>query len=405
MAKISVSCAGCSLVDYLYADIDFGSQAFKRCLSKKQGDGGLEPGHLVFLDEFERFAGAKFEGILKEIAGDKKPDAVNLGGPAVVALINCAQLLEEDGGSAHFYGAMGKDSSAKIIRDILSKTPVDFKNYITKDGATPFTNVFSDPGHSGGKGERTFINNIGAAWNYTPEDIGADFFKSDILVYGGTALVPRIHDALTELLQKGKDAGRVSVVNTVFDFRNEKRNPDGRWPLGNSDKSFPMIDLLIVDMQEALRISGTRTLDDAVSFLTAQKTPAFIITHGAQNLTLYSDGSLFQKTGVTRLPVSEAVVSELTANPALKGDTTGCGDNFAGGVIASAARQILSKEKGRLDLAEAAAWGVASGGFACFYIGGTYLEKNRGEKAAKIASYYNKYRQQISGVHKLPEHK
>jgi hypothetical protein len=47
------------------------------------------------------------------------------------------------------------------------------------------------------------------------------------------------------------------------------------------------------------------------------------------------------------------------------------------------------------DLKEAAAWAAASGGFACFYRGGTYHETAAGEKRAKLEPLVEAYRRQI----------
>jgi len=52
--KIKVSGAGCCLVDILYNNIDFTSDAIRQYLSKERGDGGLTPGKLVFQEEFEK---------------------------------------------------------------------------------------------------------------------------------------------------------------------------------------------------------------------------------------------------------------------------------------------------------------------------------------------------------------
>ena len=77
----------------------------------------------------------------------------------------------------------------------------------------------------------------------------------------------------------------------------------------------------------------------------------------------------------------------------IKGDTTGCGDNFVGGVIASLAMQ-MSDEVEHLDLQEAAKWGIISGGFACFYYGGAYLEAAKGQKHSLISNYLKAYNAQ-----------
>lgn len=401
MKRLKISGTGCSLMDFLYSGIDFESQAFRNYLSKRDGDGGLVPGHLVFLDELEKFAGKKFDGILRELTGGKVPAAFNLGGPAIVALINTAQLLHDRNVEVDFYAAAGKDEIGDNLFSILARTPVNTDNYIRVDGATPSTFVLSDPSFNGGKGERTFINDIGTAWNFSPADIKEEFFDSEVVLFGATALVPNIHDGLTGLLKKGKDKNCVNIVTTVFDFRNEKKHQGERWPLGESDESFKHIDLLIVDHVESLRISGERDIKKAIGFFIEKGVSSFIVTSGAENLTAYSDGRLFRKQELLSLPVSGSVVKTLEEHPELKGDTTGCGDNFAGGVIASLCRQLTERGKGSLDIAEACAWGIASGGFACFYMGGTYLEKTKGEKLEKVSALYQEYSKQIKDIYRL----
>ena len=81
-------------------------------------------------------------------------------------------------------------------------------------------------------GNVMFLNSIGAAWDYRPDELDDEFFNSDIVVFGGTALVPQIHDHMTTLLKKAKSKGCITIVNTVFDFRNEKANPSEKWPTG-----------------------------------------------------------------------------------------------------------------------------------------------------------------------------
>ena len=280
---------------------------------------------------------------------------------------------------------------------MVRKTPLNIDHYEqVSEKRTPFTNVLSDVTYDNHQGERTFINNIGAAWDYTPGHLGNDFFEADIVCFGGTALVPQIHDHLTQLLSKAKQKGCLTVVNTVFDFRNEKKNPHQPWPLVDTPESYALIDLLIMDCEEALKISGTKTIDQAAAYFIKVNVPAFIITNGAKELYARSNGDLFKKTALITFPVLGKVNAEFSKNPLLKGDTTGCGDNFAGGVIASLAMQLAVCEPGKFSLTEAVAWGVASGGFACFYIGGTFIESNEGEKLQKVQEFKNEYLQQIS---------
>ena len=392
MSKTIVSGVGCCLVDMLYNEIDFRSNKIKPYLSINRGDGGLTPGHLVFREEFEKFCGKPFDNVLREITGGRNHDKINIGGPSIVSLINAAQLVDKNRCEVRFYGRGGNDAPGKYLRDSLYKTPVVLSDFRLIDKPTPSTVVLSDPGYDNGHGERMFINSIAAAWDYGPEDLDIGFFSSDIVVFGGTALVPQIHDNLLSLLRRAKANGCRSIVNTVFDFRNEKSDPCEKWPLGESDESYGLIDLLIADREEALRLSGERSTVDAVKFFQAKKVSSLIITNGSKNITAYSDGRFFSKQDSFELAVSRKVTDELQVTKG--GDTTGCGDNFAGGVIASLVGQI-NAGMGNPDLREACFRGIVSGGFTCFYLGGTYFEDSPGDKRLKIEPYYDAYRKQI----------
>ena len=245
--KLTVSVVGCSLVDCVYAQVDFGSEAFRKYSSKANGDGGLVPGQLVFMESLEKFSGVPAGQLLAELTGNAPVSGRNVGGPAVVAAINAAQLCCNYPVKVKFYGARGNDEGSDFIESILVQTPLDITNYRRGSGATPSTQVLSDPTYHDGKGERTFINVIGAANNYLPQDLGDDFYQSNVLVFSATALLPPLHDNLTSMLKRGKELGKINMVSTVFDFRNEMRAPQGRWPLGESDDSYKYIDLLAVD--------------------------------------------------------------------------------------------------------------------------------------------------------------
>jgi sugar/nucleoside kinase (ribokinase family) len=392
--KIIVSGVGCCLVDLLYNDIDFSSAAIMPYLSKKRGDGGLTPGHLVFQEEFEKYCGDVFIKVLDKITGGRTHDKINIGGPSIVSLINSAQLVDKEHCDVRFYGRGGNDEIGQYLISALRKTPVVLKDYRLIENRTPSTVVLSDPSYDNGHGERAFLNSIGAAWDYKADELDDDFFNSDIVVFGGTALVPQIHDHLTTLLKRAKSNNCITVVNTVFDFRNEKANPSEKWPLGESDESYRYIDLLIADQEEAFRLSGEHDPLAAVKFFTDRKVSSLIITNGSKNIKVFSDGRFFTSTVLKEMPVSAQVVDELKIPHS--GDTTGCGDNFVGGVIASVVNQMYLGVTNP-DITEACCWGVVSGGFACFYMGGTYFEGSVGEKLARIIPYYESYKKQIYG--------
>jgi len=393
-ALSKVSGTGCCLVDRLYNNISFRSESVAGYLSRERGDGGLTPGKLVFQEELEKFSSRELEQILLDITGGRPPDKINIGGPAIVALIHAAQITEDPGCSYQFYGFGGQDQEGRFLLSTLGKTPVKLEHYELHDNSTPSTIVLSDPAYNRGQGERMFINSIGGAWDFSPERIDEEFFTSDMVVFGGTALVPQIHEHLEELLKKAKSKGCITVVNTVFDFRSEKSSPGSRWPLGKSDDSYTMIDLLVMDREEALCLSGEKSMDQAMEFFRKMGTGAVVVTNGAENIRACSAGNLFEQLQDTCMPVSDAVAQKIKTG--IPGDTTGCGDNFVGGIISSLVDQV-NKASGKPDLREACSWGIVSGGYSCFHLGGTYLEESRGEKRSMLLPYYREYKKQVNG--------
>jgi sugar/nucleoside kinase (ribokinase family) len=391
--KIIISGTGCALADVIYNRVSFASPGFQKYISKHPGDGGLSPGKLVFTEELEKFSGRTYPEILNEIVGTRPPDKMNVGGPSLVSMIHAVQMLEGENVEVKFFGMCGNDEYTEQVFRMIQQTPLNINNYMRSEHKpTPTTDVFSDPDFDNGHGERTFVNNIGAAWDFTPELLDNEFFEADIQCFGGTALVPHLHDNLTSILKRSKQKDCITVVNTVFDFRNQKNNPGKPWPLVDSFNDYGLIDVLIMDCEEAQKISGTSAIEDAARFFASTPVSSFIITNGANDVFACSGGGLFEKTEIMKFPVSKMISHAIKTNPELRGDTTGCGDNFAGGIIASLANQLKNIEKGAFNLNEAVLWGISSGGFCCFTVGGTYLESFPGEKRQRIQAIQEDYK-------------
>lgn len=387
-----ISGTGSCLVDQIYPDIDFSHPGVKKYMSRTKGDGGLHPGKLVFPEQFEAFSDKDLLSSLAEITKGRTEPIFNVGGPSIVALIQAAQLLHGTSTEVRFYGARGEDRTGEFLQSRLEQTPVKLELFKIVSGATPTTIVLSDPNYNKGHGERAFINDNGAARHMVPGDLEDGFFDAHVVVFGGTALVPNLHDHLTGLLKKARANGCITVVNTVFDFRNEFANPGGKWPLGNSDESYNFIDLLITDLEEALHLSGKEDLASASKFFIDKGVSAFLITCGTDNTLAYSDGNFFKPRAMSGFPVSSDLVNDLKGFQG--GDTTGCGDNFVGGVLTSLAWQ-MQQENHQPELEECLAWGTVSGGYCCFHVGGTLLEMEPGEKLELIQPYFDKYSRQI----------
>ncbi len=274
----------------------------------------MSPGKLVFTEELEKFSGKPYPRILKEIVGNRQPDKMNVGGPSLVSMIHAAQMLEAENVEVRFFGMGGNDEYTEQVFRMIQQTPLNISHYRRSEyKPTPTTDVFSDPDYDNGHGERTFVNNIGAAWDFTPELLGNEFFEADIQCFGGTALVPHLHDNLTATLKRSKQKDCITLVNTVFDFRNQKTNPGKPWPLLDSTEDYRLIDVLIMDCEEAMKISGTSNIEEAARFFASTQVSAFIITNGANELYAKSNGSLFEKTEIMKFPVSKMIAREIYA--------------------------------------------------------------------------------------------
>jgi len=153
--------------------------------------------------------------------------------------------------------------------------------------------------------------------------------------------------------------------------------------------------LLITDLEEACRLSGEEDIKDAIEFFRRKGTGALIVTTGAGKVKLFSQGSLFKKVDYDEMPISNAVVKDLQNGKGKNGDTTGCGDNFVGGAIASVISQ-LQESSSLPDIKEAVALGVVSGGITTFCMGGVLIEKRPGEKKEIVDFYKNLYKDQLS---------
>jgi sugar/nucleoside kinase (ribokinase family) len=397
---------GCCLIDFLYANEDFSSPAFKAARSRAEGDGGLAPGKLVFAEDFERFMGKPYEEALGELTVHKPCTSHNLGGPSVVSLAHAAQIL----GGEHrvsFFGVRGDDSAAGLVEKALAALPFASFRLAGKKGATPRTDVLSDPNYDGGHGERTFINLLGVAAKFKTGDLPGlslgvpgesppeDFYEADIIALGGTALTPLLHDDIFELLLQARLKRAATVVNLVYDYRSENAAPGKKWKLGVNSNACPLIDLLIADREEALRTSGYSAPENAAAWFLSRGTGAVIITDGARPVILGAGKGVFAYLPLQAMPVSEKINEDLAAHPERRGDTTGCGDNLAGGVIAGMAQQLSRTKRGAADLRECVVLGIVSGGFACFTVGGTWHESRAGEKRSLLEPYLAAYRRQI----------
>ncbi len=385
---MKINAVGCSVVDNIYSPIDFNSKGYQNWIAEKDFEIGLITGGLVFGEDLVGASGTPYKDIVTQITGNKIIPEKSLGGPAIVALIHLAQVLNPSKHKFGFYGCRSNDENGLFIEKMLKSFDIQTSNYMITDGITPFTDVFSDPTFNDNNGERTFINFIGTANTIHGRELPVAFYDADMLIFGGTALTPGIHDDLGFMLRKANEKKIITCVNTIYDFRNEKKNPGKPWPLVSEDDELRFIDLLIMDNVEALKISGKTDKYQAMDWFADMGVSTVIITHGSEDIICYSNGNLFSKENLLTMPISFRARELIREKTTIGADTTGCGDNFAGGVYAALVKQLGNKTP---SLKEAVAFGIVSGGFAGLYRGGVYIELSNEKKIIKLKQMLEAY--------------
>lgn len=404
--------AGCGLADFIHDDIDFNSPRVRPYHSRKTGDGGLEMGKVVLLEDLIRFSaaqraqgaatGATWEAILADLTGPESPSPLfNVGGPAAAALASAAQLLRPGRTPVSYYGVAGDDGHAARIRHLLAQTPLDMTSFRLRPGRTASAHVFNDPRADGGRGDRFFIHAAGDEFPIEDTFQGESFFQAAINLYAGTAEVPALHRSLPAMLQKSRRRGAITVVGLVYDSAAERAAPGKPWPMGEGE-AFPFIDLLVGDAEEIRGLAGSAPgdMEACVDALLGRGLASVVVTQGAEPVYYRSIGGIFGECRGYADPNPVLVESsrDRDANP---GDTSGAGDNFLGGLLADLIQQLLSDDffpKGEphverelleivpLRLRRAIEFGSLAGGLACLQRGGVRIERTTGEFLGRVRS-------------------
>ena len=299
------------------------------------------------------------------------PNSYSLGGASVVSLAHAAQVLGKRSQTS-FFGVRGNDEAADFIESYIKKIP--FKGYCLVKKDFPAEE---------------------AANHFCPEDLPDGFFNANIVAFGGTALVPKIHANLTGLLKKARDANAITMVNLISGSPAGIAMPGKKCPLGANDDAYPYIDVLVANKETAVKTSGAVSVKEAIHWFISRGTGAIIVTDGRHSISFTAVKGIFSPMELSYLPVCQEIERELAAHPGRCGDSAGCGYNFAGGVLADIAEQLTVTPKGKLDMRESVIQGIATGGFALFTTGGIYYESGIGEKRNRLTQYLEAYCRQL----------
>jgi sugar/nucleoside kinase (ribokinase family) len=255
-----------------------------------------------------------------------------VGGSAAITAVAAARL----GVRVALVAALGDDPAGGFLLGQLAREGVDTTGVAARPGTPTGMTVALCRGE-----DRAILTAVGAVATLTAVDVPAALLAGarHLHVSSYFLLEDSLGPGLAALFAEAHLAGVGTSLDTNWD-------PAERWGGERLRDVLAHTDLLLPNEAEALRISGTATLRDAVGVLTAGGA-RLAIKLGARG-ALCADGTRRYRAS---LP------------PATPVDTTGAGDCFNAGLLAGLLRG--------LDLPSAVALGCAVGAASTAAAGGT----------------------------------
>jgi len=227
---------------------------------------------------------------------------LEMGGSCCIFACQAARL----GLRVGIMGRLGKDSFGDLIISRLQEYGVDTHYVIVDPDLKTGLGIALCP-----PGDRAILTYMGTINATVPQDVTEEFLTSGRhLHHGSYFLQTQLRPRIPAVFQWAHQLGLTTSLDTNWD-------PEERW--GDELAGLlPWVDVFMPNEQEALRISGSSTLEASVKKLHAMGTRLVTVKCGADG-ALISDGLSVIRQSVE--PVSE-------------GDSIGAGDSFDAGFLA-----------------------------------------------------------------------
>jgi len=265
---------------------------------------------------------------------EKLVDTIGLvvGGSAAITAVAAARL----GLSVALVAAVGADPAGMFMLDQLTREGVDVSAVVIRAQTPTGMTVALSRG-----GDRAILTALGAMTSLTAADVPGTLLARARHVHVSSyfLLEDSLGPGVAGLLSAARAGGASTSLDTNWD-------PSGRWGDERLAAAIAETDLLLPNEAEALRLSGTTSLDAAVPALSG------------------AGRRLVVKLGERGALCADRAAAHLVSVPAVTPvDTTGAGDCFNAGLIAG----LLQG----LTLPAAAALGCAVGALSTGGLGGT----------------------------------
>jgi sugar/nucleoside kinase (ribokinase family) len=238
--------------------------------------------------------------------GEDTPSKITTHGGGAAG--NVASWIAHAGTAASIVARIGNDSAGAAITSEFEDLGVDYSSLRKTSDATGVVVVVVDK-----KGERTMFPETGANSGLVVTDM-PDLAGFDAAYVSGYALLnPRSRAGVLEMIAVIKSAGLPIFYDTVTvgAMKEVDRALIQSW--------LPLMDYVLPNEEEALYLADAADIDSALTKL-LELCPAVIIKRGPS-------GAIAQNRGGTRI--------DIDAIKTVVADTTGAGDSFAAGFIAT----------------------------------------------------------------------
>jgi len=238
--------------------------------------------------------------------GEDTPSKITTHGGGAAG--NVASWIAHAGTAASIVARIGNDSAGAAITSEFDDLGVDYSSLRKTSDATGVVVVVVDK-----KGERTMFPETGANSGLVVTDM-PDLAGFDAAYVSGYALLnPRSRAGVLDMIAVIKSAGLPIFYDTVTvgAMKEVDRALIQSW--------LPLMDYVLPNEEEALYVADSADIDSALTKL-LELCPAVIIKRGPS-------GAIAQNRGGTRI--------DIDAIKTVVADTTGAGDSFAAGFIAT----------------------------------------------------------------------
>lgn len=238
---------------------------------------------------------------LPELGKEKLVEGMTLtlGSSSAILASNASAL----GTGVGFVGRIGADEFGAFILDRLRARKLDVRHVTRSSLPTGITVIFTT------EDDRGMLTYPGAMWDLKLDDIPWDYVRSARHLHLSSYYLQKgLRPDCAELFRRTKEMGLSTSLDTNWD-------PDEEWGRELLDV-LGHVDIFLPNREEALLISGRRTLDEALVFF-ADLVDVIVVTCGADGVRARRGENLYH------VPAPEVTVI----------DAVGAGDTFNAGFL------------------------------------------------------------------------